>query len=136
MVDDVYFYNLPSNKWWLDINSIYLTKESWDKLTNFIVDKTKLYISIKELYDIVGKRIVFYPSYIPNNIDSFKIQYKRYYMQTKKTYELFHLYAKKWGFESWEDLVKEVMASKFPTDGITNHTLNLYQFIKEHENNS
>lgn len=134
MTDDTAFYSLPTDKWWLDTNSIYLTKESWDKLTDFLVSETKIHISVKELYDIVGQGIVFHPYYIPNNIDSFRKRYKHYYMQTKQTYDLFHLYAKKWGFENWEDLVKEVMASKFPTDGMTNHTLNLYQFVEEHKN--
>lgn len=54
-------------------------------------------------------------------------------MTTAETYKLFHLYAKKWGFENWEDLVTKVMASRTPVEGMTNHTLNLIEFTEEYK---
>lgn len=53
-------------------------------------------------------------------------------MTRTETYKLFHLYAKKWGFKDWEDLVANVTTST-GVEGITNHTLNLMEYIDEYK---
>ena len=74
-----------SKPWWLDTDSILLSKENWEKLLYYTRGTKRIYISVETLYSIVGLEVVFFPMSIPNNISKFKVLYELYSTEKFKT---------------------------------------------------